>query len=184
VLTIFSSFSPEHTQNTIIHGSGRMEGDAVAAAAVVPVTTEKRTTTHHFFWRTNTDRPGRSFSSFYPTTHNQTLLLSSSAPPRPPAHPHNAHSHLKTTTNISVLCCGSGSGIRCLFDPWIRDEQPGSYFRELRNNFWVQIPKFFDADPVYGMEKIRIRDKHPGSAILKNIVSFVNNYRGPGFSYD
>ncbi len=38
-------------------------------------------------------------------------------------------------------CCGSGSGIRCLFDPWIqdpgweeiririRDEQPGSYFR-------------------------------------------------------
>jgi hypothetical protein len=35
--------------------------------------------------------------------------------------------------------------IRCLFDPWIRDgykiririrdEQPGSYFRELRNNF-------------------------------------------------
>ncbi len=40
-------------------------------------------------------------------------------------------------------CCGSGSGIRCLFDPWIRDgytyllrdEQPGLYFRELRNNF-------------------------------------------------
>jgi hypothetical protein len=43
-----------------------------------------------------------------------------------------------------------GSGIRCLFDPWIRDpgwvkksesgirirvEQPGSYFRKLRNNF-------------------------------------------------
>jgi hypothetical protein len=33
--------------------------------------------------------------------------------------------------------------IRCLFDPWIRDvykirirdEQPGSYFRELRNHF-------------------------------------------------
>jgi hypothetical protein len=45
-------------------------------------------------------------------------------------------------------CCGSGSGIRCLFDPWIRDglkisiriwvrirdEEPGSYFRELTNN--------------------------------------------------
>jgi hypothetical protein len=41
----------------------------------------------------------------------------------------------------------SGSGIRCPFDPWIRnpgwvkvriwirDEQPGSYFRELRNHF-------------------------------------------------
>jgi hypothetical protein len=41
-------------------------------------------------------------------------------------------------------CCGSGSGIGCLFDPWIRDglkiririrdEEPGSYFRELTNN--------------------------------------------------
>jgi hypothetical protein len=44
-------------------------------------------------------------------------------------------------------CCGYGSGIRCLFDPWIPDqgrvknqdsdpdEQPGSYFRERRNSF-------------------------------------------------
>jgi hypothetical protein len=48
--------------------------------------------------------------------------------------------------------CGSGSGIRCLFDPWIRDpgwlgsnpasgsgvrdEQPGSYLLELRNHFF------------------------------------------------
>jgi hypothetical protein len=49
-------------------------------------------------------------------------------------------------------CCGSGSGIRCLFDPgirdpgWvkskdpdtgsgIRDEQSGPYFLELRNHF-------------------------------------------------
>jgi hypothetical protein len=41
-------------------------------------------------------------------------------------------------------CCGSG--IRCLFDPWIqdpgwekigiRDEQPGSYFRELKKQFF------------------------------------------------
>jgi hypothetical protein len=30
----------------------------------------------------------------------------------------------------------------------------------------VKIFKFFDADPVSGMEKIRIRDKHPGSAKL------------------
>jgi hypothetical protein len=38
-------------------------------------------------------------------------------------------------------CCGSVSGIR--------DEHPGSYFRELRNNFWgLKILKFFDADPV------------------------------------
>jgi hypothetical protein len=29
----------------------------------------------------------------------------------------------------------------------IRDKDPGSYFRELRNNFWVKMLKFFDADP-------------------------------------
>jgi hypothetical protein len=34
---------------------------------------------------------------------------------------------------------GSGSGIR--------DEQPGSYFLELRNLFWVKILQFFEADP-------------------------------------
>ncbi len=71
-----------------------------------------------------------------------------------------------------------GSGIR---DPgWekvsirIRDEQPGSYFLELRNHFFaffvVKILKFFDEDPGSGiqdpgwrqfgsgMEKSRIRD--------------------------
>jgi hypothetical protein len=54
----------------------------------------------------------------------------------------------------------------CPLDPgWVKNQdpdpgkQPGSYFRELRNHFfWVKIPKFFDADPGYGMEKIRIRD--------------------------
>jgi hypothetical protein len=43
----------------------------------------------------------------------------------------------------------------------IRDEQPGSYFRELRSNFFgkiTKILKFFDADPGSGMEKFRIRD--------------------------
>ncbi len=30
----------------------------------------------------------------------------------------------------------------------IRDEQPGSYFLELGNHPWVEILKFFDADPV------------------------------------
>jgi hypothetical protein len=48
----------------------------------------------------------------------------------------------------------SGSGIR--------DEQPGSYFLELRNHFLVflgaKILKFFDADPRSGMETVRIRD--------------------------
>jgi hypothetical protein len=71
----------------------------------------------------------------------------------------------------------SGSGI------W--DEQPGSYFLELRNHFFaffgVKILKFFDekylnslmrirdkdsSDPGSGMEKRRIREKHPGSATL------------------
>ncbi len=49
----------------------------------------------------------------------------------------------------------------------IRDEQPGSYFLELRNHFFcffgVKILKFFDADPGWrqfgsGMGKSRIRD--------------------------
>jgi hypothetical protein len=48
----------------------------------------------------------------------------------------------------------SGSGIR--------DEQPGSYFLELRNHFFgffrVKILKFFDADLGSGMETVRIRD--------------------------
>jgi hypothetical protein len=45
----------------------------------------------------------------------------------------------------------SGSG------SWIRDEQPGSYFQELRNQFFgVKILKFFDADPEW--KKLRIRD--------------------------
>jgi hypothetical protein len=48
---------------------------------------------------------------------------------------------------------GSGSGIR--------DEQPGSYFQELRNHFFLaKILKSFDADPGSGMEKYEsgIRD--------------------------
>jgi hypothetical protein len=55
-------------------------------------------------------------------------------------------------------CCASGSGIRCLLNPWIRNpewlkksgsrseirnEQPGSYFLEFRNHFLrVKILKF------------------------------------------
>ncbi len=93
-----------------------------------------------------------------------------------------------------------GSGIGCLFDPGIRDgrksasgsgirdEQPGSYFLELRNHFFaffgVKILKFFDEDPGSGMETVRIRDpgwkkvgsgirdKHLGSATLDLGVHF------------
>jgi hypothetical protein len=84
----------------------------------------------------------------------------------------------------SVADPDPGSGIGCLFDPWIqdpgwekvsiriRDEQPGSYFLELRNHFFaffgVKILKFFDEDPGSGMETVRIRDpewKKVGSGI-------------------
>jgi hypothetical protein len=78
-------------------------------------------------------------------------------------------------------CCGSGSGIGCLFDPGIRDgrksasgsgirdEQPGPYFLELRNHFFsflgVKILKFF-ADPGWRQFGSGIRDgkkSDPGS---------------------
>jgi hypothetical protein len=36
----------------------------------------------------------------------------------------------------------------------------------LETVFWVKILKFFDAYPGSGMKKIRIRDKHTGSATL------------------
>jgi hypothetical protein len=58
----------------------------------------------------------------------------------------------------------SGSGIR--------DEQPRSYFLELRNHFFgifgVKILKFFDEDLGSGMETVQIRDpgwKKVGSGI-------------------
>ncbi len=83
-------------------------------------------------------------------------------------------------------CCGSGSGIRDWVPFWpldqdrrksatgsgIRDEEPGSYFLELRNHifafFGVKILEFFDEDPGSGMETVRIRDpgwKKVGSGI-------------------
>jgi hypothetical protein len=72
----------------------------------------------------------------------------------------------------------SESGIR------IRDEHPGSYFRELRNNFLGQ--KYFNLlmrirnlfDPGSGMEKFGpgIRDKHPGSATLVFRAKTFQNY--------
>jgi hypothetical protein len=73
----------------------------------------------------------------------------------------------------------SGSGIR--------DEQPRSYFLELRNHFFVFFGlKYVNSlmrirDPGSGMETVRIRDpgwikvgsgirdKHPGSASLKSV---------------
>jgi hypothetical protein len=43
---------------------------------------------------------------------------------------------------------------------------PDHISESLETIFWVKILKFFDVDPGSGMEKTRIRDKHPGSATL------------------
>jgi hypothetical protein len=67
----------------------------------------------------------------------------------------------------AFLTTGSGMGRKSASGSGIRDDQPGSYFLELRNHFFVfvgvKIFKFFDADPGWrqfgsGMEKSRIRD--------------------------
>jgi hypothetical protein len=59
----------------------------------------------------------------------------------------------------------SGSGIR--------DEQPGSYFLELRNHFFG-IRDGGSSDPGSGMEKVGsgIRDKHSGSATLVSTSTY------------
>ena len=47
----------------------------------------------------------------------------------------------------------------------IRDDQPGSYFLELRNHVLVSLGLnylFFDEDPGSGMESVRIRDSGSG----------------------
>ncbi len=47
---------------------------------------------------------------------------------------------------------------------------PDHISESLETIFWVKILKFFDEDPVSVIwdGKIRIRDKHPGSATLIN----------------
>jgi hypothetical protein len=67
---------------------------------------------------------------------------------------------------------GSGTGRKLASGSGIRDEQPGSYFLELKKPFFcffgVKILKFFDEDPGSGMETVRIRDpgwKKVGSGI-------------------
>jgi hypothetical protein len=43
---------------------------------------------------------------------------------------------------------------------------PDHISESLETVFGVKILKFFEADPRSGLEKIGIRDKHPGSATL------------------
>jgi hypothetical protein len=58
-------------------------------------------------------------------------------------------------STFSLGVADPGSGIRCFFDPWIRDPDPGSrsgmMIRELKNSFEGKKNKFFDAvpDPEY-----------------------------------
>ncbi len=92
-------------------------------------------------------------------------------------------SHVQCTYSSSQCC---GSGIRCLFDPWIRDQDPypGSGSRmnipdhtsENLGIFWVKNTQILWCGsgsgirnlfyPGSGIEKICTRDKHPGSARL------------------
>jgi hypothetical protein len=62
----------------------------------------------------------------------------------------------------SFLTPGSGLGIKSASGSGICDEQPGSYFLELKPFFFVcflvKILKFFYTDPGSGMETVRIRD--------------------------
>ena len=63
-----------------------------------------------------------------------------------------------TIKHTCFKCYGFGCGILCFFDTEsgirirhvgkfrIWDEHPGSYFRELRNNSWARMLKFFDAE--------------------------------------
>jgi hypothetical protein len=101
--------------------------------------------------------------------------------------------HLNLTRLLNINVADPDPGSRGFLTPVFgrregnqdpdRDEQPRSYFRELRSHFFgVKILKFFDADPESGMERIRIwdgkiriraPDKYPGSATLLNILPIV-----------
>jgi hypothetical protein len=86
--------------------------------------------------------------------------------------------------NISVADPDPGSGVlRPLYPVWVKKSRSGSRMNipdhiseSLETIFWVKMLKFFDADPDLGrnlfepgswMEKIQIRDEHPGPATLR-----------------
>jgi hypothetical protein len=85
-------------------------------------------------------------------------------------------------------CCGSGFGIRCLFDrldpdpEWVKSQDPdpgwqsGSSFQELRNHlFGLKILKFFDEDVYTGSAKL----SPPPTKFLFYYLSFVGTDAGP-----
>jgi hypothetical protein len=73
---------------------------------------------------------------------------------------------------ISVADPDPGFGIRCLFDPWIRDtgrvktgpeagmNNPDHISESLETNFWAKILKLFEADP--GWKKVGSGIQDPG----------------------
>ncbi len=78
---------------------------------------------------------------------------------------------------VLISVADPGSGAFLTLGSEIRDEQPGSYFLELRNHFFgllrlkylnslMRIRDGDRSDPGSRMKKSRIRDKHPGSATL------------------
>jgi hypothetical protein len=83
-------------------------------------------------------------------------------------------------TGVPSSVADPGSGIGCLFDPWIRDgrksasgsgirdEQPGSYFLELRNYFFA----FLGLKYLYSL--MRIRDGDSSDPRWKKVVSGIN----------
>ena len=81
----------------------------------------------------------------------------------------------RVTTDCHKQCCGSGSGIRCLFDPWIRDPEwifsgsriPRPYFEELFDNFFGK--KFYNSlkiGPNFFLQNFKTK-------IICNFVKFV-----------
>ncbi len=106
-----------------------------------------------FKWKTMDDDQKK----FIPQLHWYRLCLESNIPGtvRWPFSP---------PVTVCISGSGSGSGIRCILYPWIRDpgwvenqdpdpgsvsgmNHPGHISESLETMFWVKILKFFDADP-------------------------------------
>ncbi len=96
--------------------------------------------------------------------HTETNMSRLGMEPRPPAS--QASTVAKAYSN---QCCGSGSGIRCLFDPWIRDRffpDPGSripnpYFWELSYNFLgKKLCNSLKIDPNFFLQHFKTKNNY------------------------
>ncbi len=94
--------------------------------------------------------------------------------------------YLSPTSGLGIhdFMLGSVLRIRIRDLGWVKNQDadpgwtlnnPNHISESLDTLFWAKILKFFDADPGSGMEKIRIWDKHPGSATLIWIHNFCAN---------